>query len=143
MTAPATTDMLATELAKGYHVNNVTGCHLWDAEFSSRAKLPILNLLGNVVHVAFLRWKLTGNEVPDGKLLRMACENDRCVNVEHMELIDQPAGSDQGPSPEEVAAILMHDAEGRKQAWIAEKLGISQSKVSRTLKAHRQATNES
>lgn len=142
MTAPATTDMLAADLAKRYHVNPLTGCHLWDGDFTARGKLPIINLMGTQVYAALLIWQIIGNSpVPDGKLIKMACENDRCVNGLHMELVDQPVSTDQGPSPEEIAAILQHDADGRRQSWIAEKMGISQSKVSRVLKAHKKVDN--
>lgn len=138
MTNAVTTDAVVADLATRYHVNKLTGCHLWDGDSTARTKLPVLNLMGTQVYTALLVWRLAGgSDIPDGKLLNMACENDRCVNYDHMQLVDQPTGADQGPPPEQVAEIIRHDSEGRKQAWIAETLGISQSKVSRVLKAHK------
>jgi hypothetical protein len=68
----------------------MTPIHLTaNQEFELRLALASENLTAlDANTAAHLCWIINFGEIPAGKLLTRICENDKCVNLEHLILID-------------------------------------------------------
>ena len=72
---------------KGYQVCDATGCWEWQG-FISPAGYGRIKTSDNRSHLAHRHmWERVHGAVPTGHDLHHKCENKRCVNPEHLELV--------------------------------------------------------
>ena len=79
------------------HKNSVTGCWLWRGCMHSKYGKASINgesyLAHRLAYEAF-----TGKKIPEGMTIDHLCQNQRCVNPEHMEVVTQEENSRRGSS---------------------------------------------
>lgn|SRR5215203_1267403 len=116
------------------HRNEHTKCLIWEGEFD-RKRQPIIEYMGTSVQVIKILYTLARGSIPAGADIVQKCENQRCVEIEHLEL-GQAATSELGfaANEEELALVKkLYFDDGMRQDKIAEQLGVSASKVSRMI----------
>jgi len=107
---------------------------IWEGEFD-RKRQPIIEYMGTSVQVIKILYTLARGSIPAGADIVQKCENQRCVEIEHLEL-GQAATSELGfaANEEELALVKkLYFDDGMRQDKIAEQLGVSASKVSRMI----------
>lgn len=121
------------------HVNQITGCVIWDGEFVKQEPIAAGMKVRKVVYET-----LNGPQPYRTKFF-ISCENPKCVKAEHISAEKPEPTKHEYPADKvDEAWVLYHD-QGLRQDMIAEKLGINSSTVSKYLKhakALREATSE-
>jgi len=83
-----------------------------------------------------LVWKIFNGEIPPGHTLRRTCEDPKCINHLHRELIctrEQSRGARHGKSKltdEAVIDIRDRHSKGERQVALAAEYGVSQPQIS-------------
>jgi hypothetical protein len=89
---------------------------------------------GKVRYAHRLAWEAEHGPIPDGLTVHHLCENRRCINVAHMELLrrdDHAGGAGHGKlSREQAREIRALVAAGAKQQPVADTFGVSASLIS-------------
>jgi hypothetical protein len=119
-----------TMLGDSIHPNAITGCIIWDGEFD-RADQPVTGMLGARMRVREMMLKVDKQDLPKGTVVDTTCENNKCVNHEHFQIVTVETATEVAYDEGELSQVKTWIADGRKQEWIAEQLGVSRSKIAK------------
>lgn len=112
------------------HPNSITNCRIWDGDVN-RSGEPIFDIGGQKMSVRALVYASTNGPQPARTKYIMKCENNLCVNDEHIEA-ELPEKKETTFEPELVANVKqMFFGYGKRQDVIAAELNISPAQISR------------
>lgn len=115
---------------KGYVVDE-HGCHVWQGQRSQR--YPSIKLKGKPVKVHIWAWEEAHGPIPDGMVLHHHCDNPRCINVEHLEVVTTARNVHLGPqiklTMEKAEQIRQLAGEGYTYRKLAEMYGVSKTTI--------------
>lgn len=84
------------EKKRSNYVVDVDGCHVWQGQRSQR--YPSLKIKGKPKKVHQHFWEQAHGPIPKGMVLHHKCENTRCCNVEHLEVVTPATNAHAGPN---------------------------------------------
>lgn len=122
------------------HVNDTTGCVIWDGESSKG--IPIVAGVVNVPVRKFVYESLNGLQPYRTQFVPM-CENARCVKLEHIKAVSPERKAHEYPTEKVAEVWKMYHDWGMRQEAIATKLNIDPSTVSKYIKAAKASLEES
>lgn len=122
-----------------YVVDPVTGCHVWQGQPSQR--YPSLKIKGKPRYVHQWAWEQEHGPVPTGMVLHHRCENRRCCNVEHLEIVTAAHNVHLGAGAKltmEKADRIRRLAEsgGYTHAKLGELYGVSKTTIQNVVYGH-------
>jgi hypothetical protein len=127
---------------KGYDEQDCgyeTLCHSWRGQASQR--YPSIKVQGKPVKVHQWAWEQACGPVPDGMVVHHRCENTRCCNVEHLEVVTTAQNSHFGSS----AKLSTDKAEQIRRFYgsggytlrkLAEMYGVSRASIQNVVYGH-------
>jgi predicted DNA-binding protein (UPF0251 family) len=125
--------------AANSHVNEVTGCTIWDGEFVR----GVPHIPGVGLQVRKIVFESVNGTQPYRTKFEPRCENPNCVKLEHIEAVKPEAQKHDYPEEKVREAFRLYTEEGLRHSKIAEKLGVTESTVSKYIKAAKeQITND-
>lgn len=119
------------------HVNEVTGCVIWDGDTTRVG--PIVSGMNMQVRKAVYD-SVNGPQLSRTKY-STSCENPLCVKMEHIVAIAPEKQAHSYPEDRVKEVVDLH-SQGLRQDFIAEKMGIDASTVSKYLKYARERQEE-
>lgn len=119
----------------GYVVAPVTGCHVWQGQPSQ--KYPSIKVGGRQLKTHIYFWEQAHGPVPRGMVLHHVCENTRCMNVAHLEVVTAASNTHVGASSKLSAAtadaIRRLAAGGYSRTKLAEMYGVTPESIRNVL----------
>lgn len=117
------------------HVNDVTGCVIWDGDYI-KSNIPVASVAGSSISVRKMVYEALNGTQPYRTKFLPSCENEKCVKVEHINLVHRE-GQTLDVDPEKIAEAVRLRDEGYRLDIIGDKLGVKAPTISKWLKHHK------
>src|SRR5262245_52011929 len=113
------------------HVNEVTGCIIWDGIFQKGH--PVVE--GAVkINVRKFVYESVNGQQPYRTKFGPACENPWCVKLEHITAIPPEVKAPDYPMERVAEAYRLYHEEGMRQEVVAQKLGVDPPTISKYIR---------